>query len=265
LTSRLARRTVDDMIAVVLHDMPPNEDAAARALAGVLELTPVEARGRLAVPQGGPAIVARRGEPEAAAELVARLKAAGFRAFMVDADRVETDARRTTARRFTLGATAVQAETRTGDIRALTYADVHFLARATGIASQTTTSTVESRQFSAGRALVSGGLVLTKAKTTTTRETEESWEGWLVAYPRAGAAVVFRETETLWDGLGAALQPTRQANFTQFCALLRARCPAAVYDDRLMRRAGQVQLLGPGFAPESCLDLALSVLTAAPR
>jgi hypothetical protein len=142
---------------------------------------------------------------------------------------------------------------------------VRLLLRATGIFSETTTTTVESRQFSAGRALVSGGLVLTKGKTTTTKETEEAWEGWLVVYPHAGPAIVFREAGTLWDGLGAALQPTRLANFTQLCTLLRARCPAAPFDDRLMRRAGQVQLLGPGFAPESSLDLALAVLAATPR
>jgi hypothetical protein len=253
------------MLTVVLHHMPPNEDTAARALAGALELTPVEARGRLAVPQGGPAIVGRRADPAAAADLVARLNAAGFKAFALDADRVETDARRTAARRFSLGATELQVETRAGETRALPYADVRLLLRATGIFSETTTTTVESRQFSAGRALVSGGLVLTKGKTTTTKETEEAWEGWLVVYPHDGPAIVFREAGTLWDGLGAALQPTRLANFTQLCTLLRARCPAAPYDDRLMRRAGQVQLLGPGFAPESSLDLALAVLAATPR
>lgn len=253
------------MFAIVLHHMPPVDDTSARALAAALESAPVEARGRLSVPGGGPAIAARRADRVAAEALVARLSAAGFRAFTLDADRVQTDAGRTVVRRFTFDASALEVETRAGDRRRVLYADFRFLARATGISSETTSKTVEGRQFSAGRALVSGGLMLTKAKSTTTSETQETWEGWLLVYVSEGPALVFRESGTLWDGLGTALQPTRQANFIQLCTLLRARNSTAPFDDRLMRRAGQSQLLGPGLDPESNLDLALAVLVATPR
>lgn len=245
--------------------MPPPDDTSARALAEALAITPVEARGRLSVPGGGPAIAARRADSSAAEALVARLSAAGFPAFALDADRVETDIRRTVVRRFNFGASEVGVETRAGESRSVPYADFRFVARATGISSETTSKTVEGRQFSAGRALVSGGLMLTKAKSTTTRETQETWEGWLLIYPADAPALVFRESGTLWDGLGAALQPTRQANFTQLCTWVRARNAAAPFDDRLMRRAGQSQLLGPGLEPESNLDLALAILFATPR
>jgi hypothetical protein len=38
------------------------------------------------------------------------------------------------------------------------------------------------------------------------------------------------------------------------------RCPAAVYDDRLLNRAGQTRLLGPLLTPEANLDLAVEIL-----
>jgi hypothetical protein len=60
--------------------------------------------------------------------------------------------------------------------------------------------------------------------------------------------------------LGAALQQTRQANFSYLLEELRRHRADARYDDRLLTRAGQVQLLGPSLSPEQYLDIATSLL-----
>jgi hypothetical protein len=56
------------------------------------------------------------------------------------------------------------------------------------------------------------------------------------------------------------MKPSGEMNFNYLVAELRQRCPSAFYDDRLLRRAEQVKLLGPLLNPDNHLDLAVEIL-----
>jgi hypothetical protein len=53
---------------------------------------------------------------------------------------------------------------------------------------------------------------------------------------------------------------TCSLNFTYLISELRRRCPDALYDERLLSRAGQVALLGPSLNPEEHLIVATALL-----
>ncbi len=56
------------------------------------------------------------------------------------------------------------------------------------------------------------------------------------------------------------MQQSRALNLQLLLTELRRLAPQARYDDRLMRRAAQAQLLGPGLSPEEHLGIASGLL-----
>ena len=119
---------------------------------------------------------------------------------------------------------------------------------------------MKERKFSIGRAVLSSGLVLTKATKSTRQVTTEDREGFFNLYSGNRLTLVFRESALIYDSLGSALKPSRVANFAYLLAELRQRQPNTVFDDRLLRRAEQAVLLGPLLPPEEHLEIATSLL-----
>ncbi|MCJ7547037.1 MAG: hypothetical protein MUP30_09505 [Deltaproteobacteria bacterium] len=87
----------------------------------------------------------------------------------------------------------------------------------------------------------------------------------LYIYAGSRLPVIFSQNGMIYDGLGAAMQLTRELNFTYLIRELRRLSPGAAYDDRLRNRAGLVRLLGPALDPETNLDLAVEILARALR
>jgi len=108
-------------------------------------------------------------------------------------------------------------------------------------------------------ALLTSGLKMTKTTEKNLESTLETRKGSFTCM-RGSANAHFREGRLTYEALGIAMQPTRQANFVYLLEELRRHSPEAIYDDRLMNRAGQVQLLGPSFSPEKHLNIATSLL-----
>jgi hypothetical protein len=77
--------------------------------------------------------------------------------------------------------------------------------------------------------------------------------------------VIFNRAAMNYDGLGAAMKLTRALNFSHLTNELRRLAPQACYDDRLLKRAGLVRLLGPALSPETDLDLAFEILARSLR
>ncbi|MCB9540713.1 MAG: hypothetical protein H6704_31215 [Myxococcales bacterium] len=252
------------MHVVALRSLPSPEPDRVKALADILGLTAYEARSRLMAPAGGPTVLGQQAEAEAAAAMAQALRAAGFEPLVLDAARVETDARRFVVRRFRLTDAAIEATNRAGEQQAVPYGTVRLALQATGISVETTTETTKSRTFSAGRALATGGLMMSRTQKTTTTRTSEDWSGCLFVYG-AGPTLAFREPELAYDAADGPVLPTRHANFARLASTVKARCPGAVWDDRLVRRASQTQILGPTLPPEDNLDVALALVARALR
>jgi hypothetical protein len=248
------------MHIVAIYNLPEKKEPLAETLATALGATVYEALSRLRPPGQGPLVVAVSAALGQAEGLLTRLKASGFDAALLKDDEIETEAVRFVVRKFRLGGDALIAESAAEESLALAYSSIELIIRGTAIAQTTVTETVKEKKFDPGMALLTSGLKMTKTTEKVLENTIQTREGFFHLYAGDQQKLVFRESGLLYNSLGTALQPTRQANFAYLLAELRRRSPDAFYDDRLLSRAGQVQLLGPSLSPEKYLDIATSLL-----
>ncbi|MEK6777610.1 MAG: hypothetical protein AABY87_12155 [bacterium] len=248
------------MHIVAIHNMIGDKENLAKSLASVLGVTVYETRPRLNVPGGGPSVVASFADLRQAEETAQKLRAAGLTAVVLAPDAMESDASRFAVRRFELTDQGIRAESRQGKSPEVLFRDADLILRGTSIVRQTETETIGKRKLDIGRAVMTSGLSITKTEKSTRETTTESREGFFHLYSKGGPVLVFREFEVLYESLGPAMQPSRAANFIYILNELRRRCPHARYDDRLVNRSGQAQLLGPLLSPEEHLDIAISLL-----
>ena len=248
------------MNITAIHNLPDNKTELAEALADALGVTLYEARSRLSVPSNGPIVVAVSGEHAAAEKIAGDLNSKGFEVIVLNEDEIEAGSSQFIVRKFRLDDKKLVIESRDEQSLAIDYSDIDLILRGTCIAVSSETETVTKRSFSAGRAILSSGLVMSKTTKVKRDVTTEAREGFFNLYCKNGPAAVFFENDLMYDSLGAALQPTRMANFTYMLTELRQRQPDAVFDDRLLRRAEQALLLGSRLSPEDHLNIAIALL-----
>jgi len=238
----------------------PGADSAATAprLADALGITLYDARRRLL--GVGPRLVASFADAGMAVQTVGVLEDAGFAAVIVPLGRADEPL---LAHGFAFEADALRVVQRSGADVVLGFDRMRLFVRGTRIVSEMHTEVARERRFSAGRALLSGGLVMTKTVTTTRAEAVEKREGFLLACTDGGPDVLFLETELVYDGFGPERQSTRVANFVHLVSLLRQAAPSARFDDCLLTRAGQASTLGGLLEPEEHLDAAIAVVKRA--
>lgn len=248
------------MHIVAIHSLKKDKEILAKALAAGLGVTIYEALARLRMPGSGPLTVAVFAEKEKALGLLERLQSTGFKASVLTADEIEAEGRAPIVRRFFLGEREISVTTETGESLCIPFQNIDLILRGTAIVRDVTNETVKNRSFSPGRAVLSGGMMITGA-TKSVREviTEERY-GFVNLYSGEGSTLVFRENALVYDSLGPALRPSRAANFIYLFAELRRHCPDALYDERLLSRAGQFALLGPSLNPEENLIVATALL-----
>ncbi len=248
------------MYVVAIYSIGADKEHLANTLSSALGRTLLEARSRLNAPGSGPFVVGVFGEKDSAAGLAVQLRNSGFNAAVLSEDEIVRDAGRESMRRFDLGEGDLRAEPAEGGSRTVAYSGIDLILRGTGISSSTTTETTKQRSFSLGRAVLSSGLSVTKTTKTVREVTQQEREGFLILYAGDAPPLEFRENRLLYDSLGPARKPSRAANFAFLVAELRGRCRAALYDEKLLTRAGQAALLGPSLNPEEHLAVATTLL-----
>lgn len=216
---------------LALAELATPIEAEAVALAADLGITAYEARLKLVA--GLPAIVLMSADPAPARALLAKLRARRHGALLCDAAEVIPSGAMVPLRRFAFEPDALVAPDVPG--ARLPYGDILGIFRASHEARTETHTESTSKQFSAGRALLSGGLLLTKNvardEKTITHEREQ------VCYLfRAGGDTpwLLRERGTHYAGLGSDAGPSSAQNFVATMTRLRKLAPGAVYDERLM-------------------------------
>jgi hypothetical protein len=245
------------MFAVVIDRVGGDVAESARALAGALGKTPYEVRASLQLPGGGPAVVAVHAGLDAAEVSAVAVRAAAFTCSVIAVR--EPLPGLLVPRRFELADHELAIECRDGSSARLRYAEIEVLIRGMQQTQASLTATVTERKLDFGRAILSGGLVNTRTeKTTRTTTTTDSDEFLLLV--GGGHSCSLREHELQYQSLGAALQPSRTANFRYLVTELYRRCSTAARDERLMRRSVQSQTLGPMLSPDTHLDLALRLV-----
>lgn len=248
------------MFIVAIHYAQVGGQPEIQALANVLGKTAYEVRSRLTIPVGGPAVVGVFGDLETTRSVALKLKESGFQVLATSEEKVE-EAAEFEVRSFVLGETSFVVESRQGEQLQLAYTSIHSLLRGTEVFVDSETQTVTQKKFSVGRAMMTGGLIRNKKTKTSQTTTTHEREGFLRLYADGFPALVCKENALLYESLGDEMKPSRSANFTHLVGKLRAQATQATYDDRLIRRAGQKQLLGPSLEPETHLPVALYFLS----
>lgn len=247
------------MFAVVIDRVTADPEAAASALAKVLGKVAYEARPSVQVPGGGPAVVGVHATVDAAQSSAASVRAAGFGCAVVAVK--DPLPQLVVPQRFELGDDALVVDARGHAQATIRYDAIEVLLHGTRETRTQATENVTTRTLSLGRAALTGGLVNTRTQTSTrTTTTTDSDE---VLFVFAGDDVVsLREHELQYQSLGAALQPSRMANFRYLVGELQRRASGARCDDRLMKRSVQTQMLGPMLRPDEHLELAAKLVAA---
>ncbi|OGQ14914.1 MAG: hypothetical protein A2138_16210 [Deltaproteobacteria bacterium RBG_16_71_12] len=247
------------VVAIDNPSSPGTSVAPVEDLAAALGVSVYDARPHLA--NTGPRVVALRGDEADAQRLAHSLAARGFAAYLVGPEQVVPLASLFCARSFRLGDGRVRGVHRDGSVLDVDLTSASFLVRGTIVSSTFEKTTSTTTKVAVGRALLTGGLAVTKKVTkTTTAETKER-EGFLLVRTPAHD-MLFREGDTLYDGLGPKPPATRQAGFVHLVEALRVGAPRAAYDERLTTRPGQHAILGALLAPEDSLDIAVAVVVA---
>lgn len=251
------------MHVVVIHRWQEETAELIQSLAVALGVTAYEMRQRMI--GGGPAVVASFADPQQARTLSAKLNQSGVATLIIDADAVRSKTGRFVVRRFELKEWSLRIEANDGQCAEIAYGDIDLLLPGTRILGQSETITVTERKFSLGRTILSGGIPLTKKVERQEEVNTEERENVLYLYAGERPPVVFSQSGMVYDGLGAAMKMSREMNFAYLTSELRRICLAAGFDDRLLKRLGQVRLLGPAQNPETNLDLAFEILARSLR
>jgi len=246
------------MHVVVIYGWKEETAELVQAISRALGITVFEARQR--VIGNGPAVVAIFADPLQALALVKTLNQNGIETLVVDATEVRSSDGRFIVRRFELDESSMRIETGDGQRAAIPYGEIDLLLPGTNIIGYSEKKTVTERKLSVGKTILAGGIPLSKKVKHEEEVTTEERSKVLYLYAGNWLPIVFSQNGMIYDGLGAAMKLSRELNFTYVINELRRRSPGAVYDDRLLRRAGLVRLLGPALDPETNLDLAIEIL-----
>jgi hypothetical protein len=219
------------MKIVALVRPPADTAVAVSALASAAGMAPAEARMRLA-PEP-PALLARLA-PDAADALVAKLRQAGLAVLAVDEQRL-TEAERTQARGVAFGPSSGTFTPRAGPALELAWDEVLVILRGSSSVRTQSEHSEKSRSLALGKAMVTGGLAMTRTHEKTVRGSQEETSQVIYVLARDGRGALLSEHGVDFSCLGPHMQPVRTANMGVLAKLLRERAPGAYFDERLLR------------------------------
>lgn len=251
------------MHIVAVHSWQKDEAAVARTIADTLGLLVFEARQKIV--GGGPVVLATFADQLQAEILAAKLLRDGVPALVIDTAVLRNRSQPFPVRRFVLEAQELRLESLAGELCAIDYGRVELLLVATSSSRTQSTATVTERKFSLGKTLLAGGVPMSKKVTHEESVTSVERDETLWLYTQGRAAAIFNRAALNYDGFGNAMQMSRDLNFAQLKNELQSRAPQAGYDDRLIKLAGLVRMLGPSLSPETNLDLAFEILARSLR
>jgi hypothetical protein len=246
--------------AVVIDRVKGDPGEVARTLGEALGRTAYELRASAQPPEGGPVVVSVHAERAPADLQAKRLCERAIDAVVHPVDDPLPD--RMTVRSFELTDDTLRVTSRQDKTDVIRFASIELLLRVMQHTESTSTETVRDRKFSLGKALLTGGLAMTRTtKTTRTTATAEAQQLVLV-FAGSHPVAFLGERDVTYPPLGAALQASRAANFQHLLTELRHRAPRALYDDRLVRRSALVQTLGPVLGAGNDLDFAAAMIAS---
>jgi hypothetical protein len=217
------------LLAVV--NVPAEVDVRRRA-AVVTELALADLNRRLVGTL--PRVLASGLSEERAAAMAAELEALGFTVITCDPVAVPGDDERVVARRVDFADRALVVTDGQGNTHTCSPQAMGLFQRGVRRSSKTTRVTTSERRFAAGKALLSGGLLLTKKVDRTTVKTSESEECFVLIQRSDGEPdIIVYERRVNYEFLGPAMLPSSRGNLDLVWRQLCALAPAVKTDDRV--------------------------------
>lgn len=222
------------MYVVSLVTMTAPAEAEAVPIASELGLTVYETRMKLAAAK--PSILLQTADEAQATKLARRLQERGHGAIAFDTKAVIGSSEMTAVDHYRLTGNGVEIDPVPGQRQnaeePLPYDDISALLLAMHRTSSEETKEEAHKEFSAGRALMSGGLVRNRTVSRSVTTHSEQREHVLYIYRRVGRPWIFRERAR---HVGPPVGVGRLETFRNIVTQLRANCPRALFDDRLMK------------------------------
>lgn len=252
------------VITALPSGSPSLDDAAARQVAAAVGLSPAEVRMRLAgrLPR---ALLSRGGGAREWGDATAALRAAGFATLTCDPGAAPSDAERVVGRRVEMtgagpgGGDRLLVWDGADACHAVRRGDVTLIQSGARITIDRRQVTTEKQRLDPGRAILSGGLILTRKVTSSSTLTSETREPFLLLHRADDSDVILYERRLDYRFLGADMQPSSHANFQRLTARVRGFCPGVAFDERVAQ-PGFVAGLPPTSADPTDLSLYLVAL-----
>lgn len=241
------------------------EDAAS-TLAPVLNATAYEVRLRLAAAKRGPAVLAVSQRREEVDAWVVELRALGLMAMRVDRARL-LERSRIDVRDWRLAEGVLTVSGTGGAGAEIRLAELEGVVQALAVERVVERRVTSRRKLALGRAIASGGLMLTKKENQVQTFHHVDPQHRLAFYPREALPLIWMAEERIrYGALPRPLAPSRGANFARVVALVRAQLqPDTVYDEELLDHRRVPALLGPASGSSDDLRLAMGLIAEARR
>lgn len=246
------------MHVVVIHRGHEPTPENVQSLAAALGATTFDARQRLIC--HGPVVVSTQADPQRAFAILRQLQKSGLHAFVVDVDKALTKCPVFFVRSFKFEDDLIRVLDAEGRKGSISYHDIKLILPSSRTVLHTDFDTVVEKKVSVGKTLVTGGLTLTKKVKFEEKLPNEEREKILYLCGGKRARLVCGQEKMEYEGFSDEMKHSREMNFNLFISKIRQKCPAAIYDERLMKRIEQVKLLGPLLDPDSHIDLAADIL-----
>jgi len=244
---------------VVIHHWAEEDPAVVQRVAEALGVLVFDVRQRML--GGGPVVIASFADPARAVDLTERLAAGGIPTLLIDTEERRAGPAPHQVLQFSFEEAGLRIQTLGGQSELLPYAEVRVLLSAMSVVSKGEAGRpVIKRKFSLGKTLLAGGIPMTKKVKQEVKSSGEERDEVLCLISTGRPVVYFLRGALNYAGLGSALQLSRVLNFTQLKSELVRRIPQAVVDERLLKRAAQVRLLGPSLDPDIHFELACEIL-----
>jgi len=216
------------MHCVVIYGWKAATPELVQALSEALGITAFEARQRLV--GNGPAVVANFADLGQAQALAKKLNQGGMATLIVEPAEDRSRIGHFIVRRFELSEAALRIEQADRQRAEIPYGEIDLLLPAASIVEYSEKKTVTGRKFSIGKTIMAGGIPMSKKVERQEEVTIEERGKVLYLYAGQRPPIVFSRDRMIYDGLGKAMQLTRELNFGYLVGELRRLCPGAVYD-----------------------------------
>lgn len=246
---------------LVVFSMPPLDEVRIRTISGIVALAPAEVRLKLMGTM--PRVLCVDADETRLQNCVRQLETIQVRALTCDSDVVPNDRERLVAKTLAFGASGLRVNENDSGGEDCPYSAIELVQRGTREHDETVVTESTHRKFSMGKALASGGLLLSSKVKTTSVQHKHKAERFILLQRRDGEPeIILYERRLDYRFLGARMDPSSFTNLETVLGELKSKLGNTPIDATVSQ---------PGFArsfPQTMtdrMDLALYLVALALR